>query len=372
MQFSPKMLIFHDRAAKGLGFHSKPRVMHFDFEIRNFMAIRQAALEKRSNVVVLLGPNKTGKTQLLFLLYALYWASWNIAGEANADKEAAFEQKLKSKLKGVFLVKNPRELISWQEKQMRIEWGNKDDEEVLTVEATQDAFLFKGKPALAPAHSPTFIAPLIGEYYKGILALQKVSPSWRLVSEAVSDFINDLFLYADRQVSSPLLQHMEKWSGVNFFLQSNRIYARERGRQYKIERAASGLKSLASTYLALRHGLINEAVFVDEPESGLHPSFAYQWAKWLSQLAAAKPDTTFYLATHSEYVLEGINVALKEGLLPQADLWFVSNFREIEHGDAEGALWKSTVATAENPLDSSLLSRVYSDLLRHLYGVKSA
>ncbi len=345
--------------------------MNFDFCLDNFMAIRRAKLKKRSNVVVLVGPNKTGKTQLLFLLYALYWASWN-ARDAKEDRSTVFEKKLKSKLKGVFLVKNPRELISWQEEKMHIGWSRDDTSNKLAIDVSQNHFLSRGNTLLVPQYSPTFIAPLIGEYYKGILALQKVSPSWRLVSEAVSDFINDLFLYADRQESSPLLQEMEKWTGVSFFLQSNRIYAKERAKQYKIERAASGLKSLASTYLALRHGLINEAVFVDEPESGLHPMFAWHWAKWICQLAASRPDTTFYLATHSEYILEGINVAMTEGILPQVDLWFVTNFAQMEQGLDQGAIWNSTTATAEKLLDSSHLSRVYTELLRQLFGIKSA
>ncbi len=349
--------------------------IRFQLRVKNFLAIRQANLTARSPVIVLVGANKSGKTQLMYLLYSLFWAKWRarLEEKANGNRKGResleFEKALKQKLKGVFLIRKFDDLVNWQAKgkkcTVELIAGNKERAAHLRIE--EKKVEIEESLSFTLDHSPTFIAPLIGEYYKGIWALHKVSPSWRLVSEAVSDFINDLFLYADRKKSSPLLQRFEKWAQVSFYTQENRIYAKEQGRSYKIERAASGLKSMSAFYLAVQHGLIGEYLFLDEPESGLHPEYIQRWSAWISRFSEANPNTTVIIATHSEYVLEALNVALKNGVLSEIDLWHLKNWEEFRSG--AGADWESVTATPDTPLDSSSLTEVYLDLLRQLHSV---
>ena len=72
--------------------------------------------------------------------------------------------------------------------------------------------------------------------------------------------------------SEELTALFEDLFNVRFYIQQNRIYAKER-KSYIIERAASGLQTLSWLYLVVKYRLIGEIVLIDEPETSLHPEY---------------------------------------------------------------------------------------------------
>ncbi len=338
--------------------------MPLSLKVNRILAVYRAHLESHTPITLLIGPNRSGKTQLMHWLYSMAWSAWM----KQTDSQRKFEAYLKQKLKNVFLVRRHAELVSWGMPSGAVELGLNGWKVSVKVGQRRFAVDCQGKsPSMG---APAFVGPLVGEYYKGILALHKISPNWRLISEATSDFINDLFLYADRTPPRELQEKFQELFDVKFLIEKQRIKVKEGSQTYRIERSASGLKNLASFYLAARLDLADSFLFIDEPETALHPAYIRKWVEWIAQFPNYFSNCRIFIATHSEYVLEQFNVLLREGALSALTLWHAKP-TSVSGGlfdSMQRFAWTSTRADADHPLDGSSLTKVYTEILRALYG----
>ncbi len=347
---------------------SHPEVLKM--KVTNFLAIKKAELISQNNLTLLIAPNKAGKTHLLMLIYCIFWSLWRAAKEDNSDKKIV--DVLKSKMKKTFLIKSLDELVSWEEESYKIEVEIDKKVNLLIFAPPFKAKLSKTEEKklhrslnISPINiSPIYIQPAgMGIYYKGIYSMKKYYSDWRLISEAITDFLNDLFIVSEKdqitEDSKKLLDLFEELFVVKFYVQQGRIYVKEK-RNYIIEKAASGLQTLSWFYLAIKYGLLGEVVLIDEPEANLHPEYIDKLSAFLVRLSKRRK---VFVATHSDYLLVSLNKQiLKKNL--KIDVW-------IGKLGEKGAIYTAYQADRENLIDTSPLSNVYMYILRESFGYET-
>lgn len=328
--------------------------MTLRLSVQNFLAIREADLVSQRPIVVLVGPNRTGKTQLLLLLYTFLWCAW----KKQVDGECPF----KSKLERVFLAK-AKDLVRWGANRATVTLDvAKTQVFTLSIERSgrMDLDISPGLETVTQSwlpRPPVYIQPSgLGDYYKGIFSLKKYFQGWRLVSEAVTDLLYDLMILQgeNRLGNDALSREFEKLFQASFYIQNQRIYVQEKGKRYKIERSASGLKSLSFLYLALRYGILGKILLLDEPEANLHPLFIRNLVRFISVLAQTRK---IFVATHSDYFLESLNQWIAESEAT-VDVW------EAKLEPDGSVVYRCYEASPEQWIDVTPLTDIYLDLLR--------
>ena len=210
--------------------------------------------------------------------------------------------------------------------------------------------------------SPLYIQGAgLGDYYKGIFSLKKYYSGWRLVTQATTDLLNDLFIVASEESqpdekNNKLIEEFEKLFKTRFFVQNERIYIQEQGRKSIIERAASGLKSLAWFYLILRYNLLGEFLFIDEPEVNLHPEFIDKLTSFLYELSKGRK---IFVSTHSDYLIESLNKFIQKHKL-RVDVW---------QGllEKDGAIYNHYKADSDTLIDTTPLNETYAKIVKELF-----
>ncbi len=335
-------------------------------DVENFLAVKRAKLRSDSNITFIIAPNRAGKTQIMLFLYTFFWSVWR----EQKENKTLFSG-MNSKLKNVFLVKNLKELISWNSNQCRFSVKIGDGYKYLfyqekgenKVENLGTEFGFPKEVKLSK--SPIYISPAgLGDYYKGIWAIKKYYAKWRLVSEATTDLLHDLFILASENIepdkaNEKLISTFENLFQAKFYIKNERIYVQEKGKNYGIEKTASGLKSLAWLYLIFRYNLLGEIIFIDEPEVNLHPEYIDKLANLVYKLLENK-NRKIFIATHSDYLLESFNKFVKDKNLT-ADVWIGKLYED-------GAVYEGITVDKDDLIDTTPLNEVYIKIVRELFG----
>ncbi len=333
-------------------------MLNLELKLKNFLSIKEADLNSKNNITVLIAPNRAGKTQIMLLLYSIFWSWWKVSKDNKKSKD--FEEELKRKIKNVLLLKKIDELKAWDKKTYNIE---------LRLDFSEITFeLINFQIKNFESTNYLKISPLymqlsgLGDYYKGIYSLKKYYPQWKLISEAITDLLSDLFIISSEKVETDkenqeFLNLFEKLFGSKFYIQNERIYIQEKGKKYGIEKTASGLKSLSWYYLILRYNLIGNVLFIDEPEVNLHPVYIDKLAYFLYKLSEGRK---IFIATHSDYLLESFNKLMSKNDF-KIDVW-EGVLKE------DGAIYSSYEADKDNLIDTSPLTEVYLNILREGFG----
>ncbi len=345
-----------------------------DLEINDFLAIRKASWKWDSDVCILVGSNGSGKTQLLDLIFAIFYAGWKAKSKIDktTDKDAFINI-----LRDVFLLRYRKDdpiigaLRNWRGKSLHVKGKiTTEQSEIIKVNMKESGskrsidFSFSGQFKSVPV---TYFSVLPLEYYRGIVALNTMSPKWRVIPFSKSEFIVRLFsTYNDTYTGMPqvLRKSFEQKFGVsNVFIDNIQIKLTISGNTFSIERAASGLKGLTSIYLAIKHGLINEdteLVIIDEPEVSLHPSWTYKFVEWLVE-AMKHFGFKVLIATHSPLIIDSFNIMLKNRKLKQITVG-------IAQDSTYGFDWTFKDFDNESFAEVFGLLDSYFDIINNLYG----
>ena len=65
-----------------------------NLQIENFLAVKKANIKINNNIVILIAPNRAGKTQILQLLYGIFWCIWKIKKDNKKITKENFEKCL--------------------------------------------------------------------------------------------------------------------------------------------------------------------------------------------------------------------------------------------------------------------------------------
>ncbi|WP_243976542.1 ATP-binding protein [Vibrio natriegens] len=281
-----------------------------DFELENYGPITKAKGKALGRINLVLGENSTGKT---FLLKALYSAirSHEEANKGNSNQD--FSEVLSDKLYWTFQVDKIGGIVTKGD-------GKTLSTRISLADNSSLAFSF-GKNTtkkVTPSHNTLtkrdsnsiFLPP------KEVLSLMSVidkSANHDKVfgfDATYTDLVSALRLPTQKGLdhdafssSRKLLEDM--FSGkVEFDLSSNEWVYKKGKTKFSIMSAAEGVKKIAilDTLLANRYLGKDSIVFIDEPESALHPTAIVKLLDIVTLLA--QEGIQFFLATHSYYVIK--------------------------------------------------------------------
>lgn len=339
----------------------------FELKINDFLAIKEGELSSKNPLTVLVAPNRGGKTQILYLLYAIFRGHWK-ASRWTDSKEIEQQNLINTflnieELSDVFLFNNNEDYVNWNAQNASVNLKDRKYFDVQldfskSTKSIRDEF-----PATYPFQkSPIYLSPAgIGDFYKGIKAIVRFYPDHKIISSAITDFLDDLFIVEGNNASSTinleLLESFQAKFGATPFIQNNAIQIQEGKNQLPIEQAASGLKSLSWLYLMIKHDLLGEVLFLDEPEVNLHPLYQDKLAAFIGELI--KSGVKVFLSTHSDYLLESINKNIHSGTF-KADVW-QGTLTET------GAAYNGYEANTNQLIDTMPLNEIYVNTMEALF-----
>lgn len=296
--------------------------MIYYFKLENYGPIIKAEGKKLGQINLILGANSTGKT---FLLKALYSAirSHEEANKGNNNQD--YTETLSDKLYWTFQVDKIGDIVTKGE-------GRKLNATISLNDNSSLVFGF-GKDTtkkVSPTHNnlsqrnsnSVFLPP------KEVLSLMDVIYK----STAIDKIFGFDATYAD--LISALKIPTQKGRNLDAFTKSRKrledmfsgkveydsgssgwVYKKGKSK-FSIMSAAEGVKKIAilDTLLGNRFLDKDSIVFIDEPESALHPTAIIELLEIITVLA--KAGIQFFLATHSYYVIKKLVLIAKENNMP--------------------------------------------------------
>lgn len=281
-----------------------------NFKFDNFGALKQVEGKALANINLIIGANSSGKTFLLKALYSII-RSQEEAGRGDDRRE--FASVLSDKLYWTFQVNKLGELVTKGS-------GNRLKASVSMCDNTSLAFDF-GQDTIkkiTPLHNnlskrttnSIFLPP------KEILSLEKVILKTAL-QEKMFGFdatYTDLVIalqdrtqrgrnYEAFRESRKRLESM--FTGrVIFDVDTDKWVYKKGNSKFPINTTAEGIKKIAilDTLLGNRYLSPDSVIFIDEPESALHPSAIIQLLDIVEILS--NQGIQFFIASHSYYVIK--------------------------------------------------------------------
>ena len=324
---------------------------------------------------LLVGPNGSGKTQLLDLVFSLLYAGWK---SSHSIRKISGKQAFIEVLRDVFLLRSRKDkpiinsLKNWNGKSLHVA-GNIVTKSKAIISVKIDEALSTGSIDFRVENgfeTPpiTYFSVLPLEYYRGIVALNSMSPKWRVVPFSKSEFIIRLFTTYDSKhnvMPGKLKESFKDKFGISkIYIDNVQIKLESSGNVFSIEHAASGLKGLAAIYLAIKHGLIDhntELVIIDEPEVSLHPSWTYKFVEWMVEVMKHFK-FRLLMATHSPLIIDSFNVAMKKNKLRKITVG--TAIRNLTYGFD----WTFKDFDSESLAEVSHLLDDYFEIINSLYG----
>ncbi len=292
-----------------------------EFDIKNFGPITHAQAKGLGNINLIIGENSSGKTSLLKALYsAIKCHEEAQRGNHNAD----FSELLSEKLYRTFQVDRIGDLvrkgegnklefkITFAERQLTYQFGRDTQKKIITCHNNLHKRI---------ANS-VFLPP------KEVLSLFRVIHRSAIEEK---EFGFDA-TYSDLVMA--LLRVKQKGKNVGNFAQSRKEleqmfdgkvefdsdnltwFYRKGNSKYSIMVTAEGIKKIAmlDTLLGNRFLSKESIIFIDEPESALHPTAISKLLDIVTLLAES--GIQFFLASHSYFVVKKLLLIAKEKSLP--------------------------------------------------------
>ncbi|EIT7125978.1 ATP-binding protein [Vibrio parahaemolyticus] len=293
-----------------------------DFKLENYGPIVEATGKGLGKINLILGENSTGKT---FLLKALYSAirSHEEANKGNINQD--FSEVLSDKLYWTFQVDKIGDIVTKGE-------GRRLSTSISLADKSSLVFSF-GKDTtkkVTPSHNnltprdsnSVFLPP------KEVLSLMNViekSANHDKVfgfDATYADLVSALRLPTQKgrnhdAFASSRKQLEEMFSGkVEFDTSRNEWVYKKGNTKFSIMSAAEGVKKIAilDTLLGNRYLNKDSIVFIDEPESALHPTAIVKLLEIVTLLA--QTGIQFFLATHSYYVIKKLALIANLNSMP--------------------------------------------------------
>lgn len=293
-----------------------------DFKLENYGPITQATGNNLGKINLILGENSSGKT---FLLKALYSAirSHEEAHKGNSLQD--FAEVLSEKLYWTFQVEKIGDIVTKGE--------GKKLSAVITLEDKSSLVFGFGKDTakrVTPTHNnlsnrssnSVFLPP------KEVLSLMDVIYKSTQIDKifgfdaTYSDLVAALKLPTQKGRNLSAFADSRKrlenvFSGkVEFDGKTNGWVYKKGNAKFSIMSTAEGVKKIAilDTLLGNRYLDKDSIVFIDEPESALHPTAIIELLEIIAVLANA--GIQFFLATHSYYVIKKLVLIANKNKMP--------------------------------------------------------
>lgn len=290
------------------------------FELNNFGPIPQVKGEKLGKLNLIIGKNSTGKTYILKALYSLI----RTQEEAHkGDDPRLFNEVLADKLYWTFQNEKLGDLVTKGASKLNASMCMNNNSQMkveLGAETTRKIHQVENTTSLRSVNS-IFLPP------KEILSLQKI-----ILKSALQDRVFgfdatyvDLALALQNPTqrgknfegfSSSRTQLEQMFTGKVAYNSVKEQWQYKQGNKvFSIHATAEGVKKIAilDTLLGNRYLTPESVIFIDEPESALHPKAIVQLLDIIKLLADV--GIQFFMATHSYFVIKKLFlIALKDNL----------------------------------------------------------
>lgn len=294
--------------------------MIMQFNLENFGPIALAKASTLGNINLLIGKNSCGKTWLLKLLYTVVRAQEEY-GRGNDKRE--FYEVLSDKLYWTFQVEPLGDIVS----------KGKGKRLALTLDMKNNGRIaFDFGADTNKQVKPHINTCLLREDNSIFLPPKEVLSLWNIILK--SSLQDRVFGYDATYVDLVLALQSQPQKGRNYdnFSSSRRKLEnlfqgkvvfdsghweyRQGNIRYSIHGTAEGIKKIAilDTLLGNRFLTPGSIIFIDEPESALHPNAIIQLLDILGLLA--EQGIQIFMATHSYYVVKKLLLMAKKNHLP--------------------------------------------------------
>ena len=279
--------------------------------IENFMQLKNQQL-KFSNINIFAGVNDSGKTSLLKLLYA---SSKAREEDKNKKSITKFDEHFSQKIRNVFDIEKLGNLVTKQEKILKVELFFEDNSNHLFSFSSQAEKKFQICSELDNNNfitQSTFLPP------KEVLTIQKIIRTMVETYDlkGYDDTYYDLVKSLDRPIARGALSKGFKEADKELeesldgrLVQKDGVFSFNKGKHnFSISLTAEGVKKIGIINQLLKNKTINEntILIIDEPEVALHPNMIEKVAKILFDLSNV--GVQIFIATHSYFLLKSFQL----------------------------------------------------------------
>lgn len=303
------------------------------FEINNFQNFQKIAISQCGNINLIIGENDTGKTGLMKLLYATVQA-WEIYSKKQSYDRTSFKKVLGDKLFNTF---QPRrtgigDLVTKGSKaklQTGIELCKQDGE----CQSLRFAFGENTKKTINECTADEKIALAPDDFHSVFIPAKEVLTAFRTIEYTRKQFLpgfDDTYLDLIRDLNvdvrtEPVSSEFEKISRqleklfpgtIEQTEKPERFIFKKGNKQFEMPLTAEGVKRIGILTTLIKNWQLRKGsvLFMDEPDSNLHPKAIYQLVHRL--VALSQCDVQLFISTHNYFVIKTLELIARKQDIP--------------------------------------------------------
>jgi predicted ATPase len=335
-----------------------------DFTIEQFGPLENISGTQLENINLFLGKNGVGKTFLLKALYAIIRSQEEYK---KGDDRREFDEVLSDKLYWTFQVEKLNELVqkgngnrlkasltSNEARTLYFEIGGDTNKKITTIKNNLPSR--EANSVFLPPKEVLTLSKVIlksglqdktfgfdATYVDLVIALQNPTQKGRTFESFKASRVSLEKMFQGR---------------IEYDTKSDRWIYKKGNARFSINTTAEGVKKIAilDTLLGNRFLTPDSIVFIDEPESALHPTAISQLLEIVSILA--EKGIQFFIATHSYFVIKNLYLIARKKdinipifLTKEKETWFQEN---LKNGIPDNEIVKESIRLFDEELEMGL------------------
>jgi len=300
---------------------------------KNFLAFKNNEFQICNGINLFIGDNDTGKTCIIKMMYAMA-KSWEIYSRKEYYEKVAFKKVLGEKMFDIFQPRENRKLGDLVTK------GVKDKMEVdilfrKTIDFKQNLYLKFGESTYKTINDCPDELDTVGLNFNAVfIPAKEVLTAFKTIKYIRERLFlpgfDDTYLDLIRNLEAPLgiakkpdvfinihKQLEDLYSGSLELSSGEEPFVFNRGtKKFAISVTSEGIKKISIITSLLHKNQLQDGslLFIDEPESNLHPSAIRKLVDAIAQIA--KAGVQVFLASHSYVVLMQLAISARKYDVP--------------------------------------------------------
>lgn len=288
--------------------------------LKDFALFKSLTWQMHAPINVIVGRNDTGKSHLLKILYCLARSVQEFSRKTGQTEGKSWGGIISKKLQWTFQPEEMRHLVHVGAKQFQVSCilkGHRYEFTLSPSEKLSSSFGLHGNVgAVQDKLNAIFIPPKeLLTAFDAIAATREQLEIYGF-DDTYFDLIRAMRLPATRGKIDPnlkeVLASLEALFGGVIEKSGERFYFKRGEQSFAMAQTAEGIKKVGILTTLIRNRTLNQhsILFLDEPETNLHPAYIRALVDMLMLLSQA--GVQIYLATHSYFVIKQLHILAKE------------------------------------------------------------